>query len=91
MKFGKKKELVKDIDVDVLGEGSPVEPQAPTPPPMQITKEEEAKMVEIKEHLKYFEENYGRVDFGNDLNGLKNLLFGILIELRKINKSLEEE
>lgn len=95
MAFGKKKKEPESIQAGTIdGENvfdAAKEMDAAPTPPQKLTPEQTAKVKEIQEHLAYFGENYGQIDFGNDLNGLKNLLFGILIELRKLNQSQEED
>lgn len=94
--FGKKRKQ-EDIKAGILGEGVPIPPPEAVekqpekePEKPKLTPEQLQKIEEIKEHIAYFDENYGQIDFGENLGGLKQLLFGILVELKKLNDSQDE-
>ena len=92
MVFGKKKKEEKkeeDIKAGVIDGETVITPEVPKEQP-KPTAEQLAKIEEIKKNIAYFEENYGQIDFGENFGGLKELLFGIFVELKKLNDSQNE-
>ena len=79
MGFGKKKKPIETAEADVIESGG--EEAAPKP-----TAEQQAKIDEMKGYLDYFNDTYARVDFGDNMGGLKQLLFAIFCELKKVQE-----
>ena len=93
MVFGKKKKEEKKeeiIEAGVIDGETVTAPKDKVEEKPQLTKEQLEKIEEIKKYIAYFDENYGQIDFGENFGGLKQLLFGIFIELKKLNDSQNE-